>query len=214
MTRSKCCLAACLTAAGIVLAGCGGSSHPTGGGGSGHTTGVTSSGPPPVTHADPVDLLPTASEVTSLIRPASRPTRYDEHLNVSTLSSAFSSAVPRSQRLASGAAELDVMGSSGTFLYVHVFEFKSLAGAESLADTFVGSTRLGHSQGRPSGAPGEQGEASSKPYGRGQVSYRYAFRDGNVLAYVELDGPQARYSLSSAIHLARIAHRRIQAAQG
>jgi hypothetical protein len=206
MTGPRCSLAACLTAAGIALAGCGGgSSHPAGG---------TSSGPPPVTHADPVDLLPTASEVSSMIKPESGPTRYDQRLNASTLSSAFSSAVPRSQRLASGAAELDVVGLGGTFLYVHVFEFRSLAGAESLADTFLSSTRLGDPQSQPSGAPGEQGEGSSKPYGHGQVSYRYAFRDGNVLAYVELDGPRARYSLSKAIHVAALADQRIRGTQG
>jgi hypothetical protein len=149
--------------------------------------------------------------VSKLISPASRPTRYDERLNSSTVSSAFSSQVPVAQRLASGAAELDVAGRSATFLYAHVFEFQSLANARSLTATFLRSTRLRNGQVRPSGAPGEQAAASSQPYGRGQVSYRYALQEQNVLAYVELDGPRSRFSLADAVRLATIQDQHIKA---
>jgi hypothetical protein len=203
-------LAPLLVAAGLV-AGCGGTSS--------HTPAApsitTSSGPPPVSHADPVSLLPTASEVSTLIRPASRPTRYDQRLTSSTVSPAFASRVPAAQRLASGAAELDVAGRRGTYLYAHVFEFRTVAGAESLADTFLRSTRLGTSHGQPSGAPGQEGQGSSQPYGQHrQVSFRYAFREQNILAYVELDGPRGRLSLADAIRVAKIQDQHIKTSLG
>jgi hypothetical protein len=190
------------------------------GGGAGRPPGDSSAGstptataPPRLTHADPVSLLPTAHETSPLIRASASPSRYDQRLNSSTLSSAFSSAVPRSLRLASGTAELDVIGRPGTFLYAHVFEFRSLAGAESLTRTFLSATALGTDRGRPSGAPGQQGAASSQPYGHHrEMSYRYAFRDQNVLAYVELDGPRGRFSLDDALRGAAIVDRHIQAA--
>src|SRR5437588_9070080 len=145
----------------LLLAACGGGAgHPAG---DTSATTTTTTAPPRVTHADPVSLLPTAHETSRLIRPSISPTRYDHRLNSSTLSSAFSSAVPQSLRLASGTAELDVIGRPGTFLYAHVFEFWSLAGAESLTRTFLSSTALGTHRGRPSGAPGQQGAASSQP---------------------------------------------------
>jgi hypothetical protein len=153
------------------------------------------------------------NQVQKLIKPLTSPNRYDQRLNSSTLGSAFSLAVPRSQRLASGTAELDAVGRNGASLYVHVFEFKNVAGAESLTATFLGSTRLGTTHGRPSGSPGQQGRASSQPYGQHRgVSFRYAFREQNVLAYVELDGPRGRYSLAEAIRVAGSVDRRIRAA--
>src|ERR1700693_3992553 len=141
-----------LIAAAAVLAGCGGGD---GHGASGQS--ATTGAPPPVSHADPVILLPTASEVSTLIKPASPPTRYDERLTSSTVSSAFSSRVPASQRLASGAAELDVVGRSCAFLYANVFELYNIVSAKSLTPTFLRATRLGNAQPRPSGAPGQQG---------------------------------------------------------
>jgi hypothetical protein len=200
---------AVLIAAAAVLAGCGGTSGkapgPLG-------AGTTTSGPPPLTHADPVTLLPTSGEVSTLIKPISRPTRHDKRLNPSTVSSAFASRVPSAQRLASGAAELDVAGRKGTFLYAHVFEFKSVASARSLGPTFLSSTRLGTALGRPSGAPGQEGQASSQPYGHHRdVSFRYAFREQNVVAYVELDGPRGRVSLADAIRVAAIVDHHVRA---
>jgi hypothetical protein len=202
-------LAVVIAAAGVV-AGCGGTgSHAP----AGQSAATTSSAPPPVSHADPVTLVPTASEVSTLIKPASRPTRHDQRLTSSTVSSAFASRVPASQRLASGAAELDIAGRNGTFLYVHVFEFRSVASAQSLAATFLSSTRLGAGHGQPSGAPGQEGQASSQPYGHHrEVSVRYAFREQNVLAYVELDGPRGRFSLADAIRVAAIQDRHVKAA--
>jgi hypothetical protein len=211
MTGSTPRFLAALIAAAVVLAGCGGGgSHAAGGQGAATTT-TTTSAPPPVSQADPVTLLPTAGEVSTLIKPASRPTRYDERLNSSTVSSAFSSQVPASQRLASGAAELDVAGRKGAFLYAHVFEFKSLSGAKSLTATFLSATRLRNAQPRPSAAPGQLGAASSQPYGHGQVSYRYAFQEHNVLSYVELDGPRGKFSLADAIRVATTADQHIKA---
>lgn len=203
-----------LAASGLLLAGCGGGG---GGGGISHAVGTavgTTSAPPPVTHANPVTLLPTRSEASSIVRPTSSPNRYDETLTPSTLSSAFASEVPRASRLAAGTAELDLVGPRSTFLYVRVFVFRGLSGAESLTPTFLGSTRLRIRSGPSEGAPGQQREASSQSYGRRQVSYRYAFRDENVLSYVELDGPRNRVSLAEAIRVAAIVDRHIRAASG
>jgi hypothetical protein len=201
---------ALLAAAGLLLAGCGG--------GAGHVvdtaSGTTTPAPPPVTHANPVSLLPTRSEASSLLRPMSTPNRYDQTLNPFTLSSAFASEVPRATRLAAGTAELDVIGRRSTFLYVRVFVFKSLAAAQSLTAAFLRSTRLRTASGQPSGAPGQQGEASSQSYGARQVSYRYAFREDNVLSYVELDGSQGRVSLSDALRAATLVTQHIRAALG
>jgi hypothetical protein len=102
----------------------------------------------------------------------------------------------------------------GASLYVHVFVFRALAGAESLTRTFLDSTRLGTAVGVPSGAPGEPREASSQAYGRHEVSYRYAFRDHNVLSYIELDGPRGRVSLSQVADVARLIDLHIRAALG
>jgi len=214
MTRSIHRSLALALIAGPLLAACGGAtSPPLGDTGATTTSSSTSSGPPPVTHADPVTLLPRASQVQRLIKPLTSPGRYDQRLNSSTLGSAFSLAVPRSQRLASGTAELDAVGRNGDALYVHVFEFKSLSGASSLTATFLRSTRLGTVHARPSGAPGQQGVASSQPYGQHRgISYRYAFREQNVLSYVELDGPRGRYSLADAIRVATFVDRHIRAA--
>jgi hypothetical protein len=197
--------------AGLLLASCGGGSGPAGSDGGSSNATTT---PPAVTHAAAVSLLPAASDVAWLIKPSATPSRDGETLSSVTLSSAFSSAVPRTMRLAAGTAELDVVGRAGTFLYVHVFVFKTLAGAELLTPTFLSSTRLGMASGQPSGAPGQQGEASSQPYGSRQVSYRYAFRDDNVLSYVELDGPRGKYSRARVTRLAAIEDQRIRAALG
>lgn len=195
-----------------LLAACGSAASPPAAGTSATSTSTTS-GPPPVTHADPVTLLPAASEVQKLIRPVTSADRHDQRLNPSTLGSAFWLAVPRSARLASGTAELSALGRNGASLDVHVFEFKSVGSAVSLTTTFLDSTRLGTGHGRPSRAPGQQGEASSQPYGhRRGVSYRYAFREQNVLSYVELDGPRGRYSLADAIRVATLLDRHIRGA--
>jgi hypothetical protein len=209
-------LTALLTVLGFVLAGCGSS-----GGSSPTPTVIPTTGPAAkkavvrVTHANPFTLLPTASQVARLIKPVSRPSRYDETLSSSTLSSAFASEVPRAMRLASGTSELDVTGAHGKFLYAHVFVFRTLAGAASLTPTFLRSTRLGRGLPRPSGSPGRPGMASGQPYGnRHDMSYRYAFRDGNVLAYVELDGPRHRYSAAKAASVAAIIDKHISTAVG
>lgn len=204
-------LPALLTVGAILLGGCGGSSGSALSG----TSSTATQAAQRVTHANPVTLLPAAGEVTQLIRPSSRPSRYDETLSPSTLGSAFASEVPKAMRHASGTAELDVIGAHGTFLYAHVFVFRTLAGAQRLTSAFLASTRLGSTLNRPSGAPGQSGLTSSQPYGgRRHTSYRYAFRDGNVLAYVELDGPRHRYSPGQAVRLATILDQHIQAAAG
>jgi hypothetical protein len=211
MTGSSARLLGVLIVASAVTAACGGTtSHSPAGQRTTSTT--TTSAQISASHADPVNLLPTASEVSTLISPASRPTRHDQRLTPSTVSSAFASHVPESQRLASGAAEFDAAGRGATFLSAHVFEYKSVAGAQSLTATFLNSTRLGTAHDRPSGAPGQEGRASSQPYGHHrEVSFRYAFREQNVLAYVELDGPRSRLSLADAIRVAAIEDRHIRA---
>ena len=217
MTRSILRSLALVLAAGALLAACGGSSGGSTPSGSppsdGTSTTTTASGPPPVTRTDPVRLLPAASQVQKLIKPLTSPGRYDQRLNPSTLGSAFSSAVPTAARLASGTAELDAVGRNGASLYIHVFEFRSVGAAQSLAATFLSSTRLGSGDGRPSGSPGDQGQASSQPYGNHYgVSYRYAFREQNVLVYVELDGRRGRYSPADAVRVATLVEGRIKAA--
>lgn len=212
-------LPALLIVFGIILAGCGSSSGSRVLGATGSSSATSSSATTQavqrVTHANPVSLLPTASQLSQLIKPSSSPSRYDETLSSSTLSSAFASEVLRAMRRASGTAELDVAGRRGTFLYAHVFVFKTLAGARSLTSTFLNSTRLGRTLSQPSGAPGQARMASSQPYGEHrQLSYRYAFRDGNVLAYVELDGPKHRYSLAQVVGVATTVDHYIRAAAG
>ena len=200
-------LIAVLSTAALLLAGCGGGSSPAVSG-----SGSTPSAPPqPVIHANPLSLLPTTSEVRRLVHPVSTTSGHDQTLSPATLSSAFAAEVPLALRLASGTAELDVTGRNGTYLYVHVFLLRTPAGAQSLTATFLRSTGLRTASGQPSGAPGQAGEASSQSYGQRQVSYRYAFRDDNILSYVELDGPGTRYSLAQAVGVAKIVDQHIRA---
>jgi hypothetical protein len=112
-------------------------------------------------------------------------------------------------KLASGAAELSVTGPGGRQLYTQVFVFKTLDGARSLASTFLTRTRLRRADRPSSPTPGEQEQASRQPYGRGYVSFRYAFREQNVLCLVELDGPRGKYTLSDATAVAKLADRHI-----
>jgi hypothetical protein len=193
-----------------LVAGCGGSS--TGDGGSGPGTSTTSTA---VTHANAVSLLPTATAIRAVIRPTSTPTRYDQVLNPNTLNSSFSTSTSQAARTASGTAELGAMGRRGTYLYVHVFVFKKLAAAKSLASAFLASTRLNRTLAPPSDAPGDQRAASAAPYCAHRcLSYRYAFRDQNVLSYVELDGPRGKYSLADAVRVAQMTDGRIRHALG
>ncbi len=168
-----------------------------------------------MTHADAVTLLPTASQAAQLIKPAVSPSRHDETLSSSTLSFAFASRVPEALKRASGTAELGVGGRHGSLLYAHVYVFKDLAGAGALTSAFLASTRLESRLTTPSDAPGQPAMASRQPYNnRRYMSYRYAFRDGNVLAYVELDGPRHGSSVAQAVTVARIVDQHIRAAAG
>jgi hypothetical protein len=218
MLRPKLMLLAAATAAGALISGCGG-----GGGASGGARSATSTATQPtttpaaaLTHADPVALLPTTTEVRAVIRPTSSPTRYDQVLNMDTLTPAFATATVQARRLSSGAAEMDVSGPGGRYLSVRVFAFRTLAGASSLWSSFRASTRLQAVQPSPQGAPGEQRVASVQAYcsRRSCLSFRYAFRDQNVLAYVELDGPRANYTLGDAVKIARLTDKRIRESSG
>jgi len=193
-------VAAALATAGPTLAGCGG-----------HRQTATSRPGPPhwVTHADPVALLPRPGEVRAVIRHASATNRYDQALSPTTVNASFGRASSEAVKLASGAAELSVTGPAGSQLYAQVFVFKTLAGASSLTSAFLRRTQLSHPAQASSGAPGEQGRASRQTYGRGDVSFRYAFREQNVLCLVELDGPRRRYTLSDALTVAGAANRYI-----
>jgi hypothetical protein len=183
-------------AAGLVVTGCGGNTH----------------SPSGTAHADAVTLLPTSADVNGLITPTARPNRDDQALNPTTLDPSFGSDTPRAMTLLRGAAEFDAVGHSGISLYAHVFVFDSLAGAQSLAQTFLASDRLSGSAGLPGNAPGEQRQASTQTYGAGNVSYRYSFREQNVLSYIELDGPKGKFSVSDAARVATAIDRRIRAA--
>lgn len=183
-------------AAGLVVTGCGGSARsPTG-----------------MAHADAVTLLPTSADVKGLITPTAPPNRDDQALNTTTLNPSFGSDTPGAMKLLRGAAEFDVVGHSGISLYAHVFVFDSLAGAQSLTQTFLASDRLSGSAGLPPDAPGEQRQASTQTYGASSVSYRYSFREQNVLCYIELDGPKGKFSIGDAARVATAVDRRIRAA--
>jgi hypothetical protein len=93
-----------------------------------------------------------------------------------------------------------------------VFVFNTLEGARSLAQIFLASDRLGGSAGLPADAPGEQRQASTQTYGAGNISYRYAFREQNVLCYIELDGPKGKFSIGDAARVAAVVDRRIRQA--
>ena len=182
-------------AAGVLVAGCGGTPAPTG-----------------VAHVDAVTLLPTARDLKGLLVPTSRPNRYDQAMIATTLNPSFGTETPSAMKLLAGAAEFDAVGPSGTSLYAEVFVFKSLAGAQSLARTFLASDRLSGSASLPANAPGEQQQASTQTYGAGNVSFRYAFREQNVASYVELDGPRGKFSIGDAARVAAAVDRRIRAA--
>ena len=213
MSRRRPLPIAAAIAVGVLVAGCGGSSPSSSrGDGSGTGTSTTSTA---VTHANAVSLLPTPTGVRALIRPTSTPTRYDQVLNPNTLNSSFATSTSQAMRTASGTAELSVTGRRGAYLYVHVFVFKSLAAARSLASDFLSSTRLSRTLSTPSDAPGDQRAASSAPYCAHRcLSYRYAFRNQNVLSYVELDGRRGRYSLADAVRVAQMTDARIRHALG
>lgn len=183
-------------AAGVLATGCGTSqNHPKG-----------------TVHAGAVTLLPTSIDAKALFTPTSRSNRDAQALSTTTLNPSFGSDTPTATKLLRGAAEFDAVGSSGRSLYAHVFVFQTLAGAQSLAPTFLASNRLNGSASLPSGAPGEQQQASTQSYGGGDVSYRYAFREQNVLSYIELDGPRGKYSIADAVKIASAEDRRIRAA--
>jgi hypothetical protein len=161
-----------------------------------------------VTHADAVALLPMAHELAALIRPISAPNRHDQALGVGTLSSAFGPSTLSAMSQSSGAAELSITGGAGAQLYVQLFVFKTLAGAKSLTPAFLATTRLSHSA-PPSGGAGQRRQLSSQPYGHDDLSYRYAFREQNVLCVVELDGPRRRYAPAEAQTVAAVADQHI-----
>jgi hypothetical protein len=213
MLAPKLTIPAAAFAAGALIAGCGGSGGRAGSGGASGSAGpTTTTHSTALSHAKPVALLPASAEVRQVIRPLVSPTRSRQVLNMNTLSPAFATATVRARSLGSGAAEMDVTGPLGSYLYVRIFAFKTLAGAESLWASFRANTRLRSPAQPPSGAPGEQQVASVQAYcsHRSCLSFRYAFRDQNVLAYVELDGPRARYTLGDAIKIAGLTDNRIR----
>ncbi len=182
-------------AAGFLASGCG--SH--------------SPAPPHgVTHAAAVSLLPTGADLKGLIAPRTGPNRYGQAISTTTLNPSFGSDTPRAMKLLSGAGEFDAVGPSGISLYAHVYEFRTLSGAQSLVQTFLASNRLSGSADLSSDGPGEHRQASTQTYGAGNVSFRYVFQEQNVLSYVELDGPKGRFSIGDAAHVASAVDRRIR----
>lgn len=192
---SRALLLAGALAAGLLVAGCGGGAGPKG-----------------VAHVDAVTLLPSTGDLKGLIAPTSAPHRYDQALSPTTLNPSFGLDTPAAMRLLSGAAEFDAVGTERISLYAHVFVFKSVADAQSLVQAFLASNRLSGSVDAPSGAPGEQQQSSTQAYGAGDVSYRYVFREQNVLSYVELDGPRGKFTIGDAAQMASAEDRRIRAA--
>jgi hypothetical protein len=183
-------------AAGLLVTGCGGSS---------------AAPPKGVAHADAVSLLPTKADLNGLIVPTSPPNRYDQAISTTTLNPSFGSDTPRAMKLLSSAAEFDAVGPSGTSLYAHIYVFRTLTGAQSLTQTFLASNRLSGSVDMPSDAPGEQRQSSTQAYGSHNVSYRYGFREQNVLSYIELDGPKGKFSVGQATRIASVEDQRIRA---
>ena len=183
-------------AAGLLVTGCGG--------------GRKSAPVKGVAHAAAVSLLPTTGDVKGLVAPTSKPNRYDQAVNTTTLNPAFGLDTSAAMSLLSGAAEFDAVGSSGISLYAHVFVFKTLAGAQSLAQAFLANNRLSGSAGVPADGPGEQRQASTQAYGTGKVSYRYVFQEQNVLSSIELDGPRGKFTIGDAASVASAVDRRIR----
>ena len=181
-------------AAGVLVTGCGTSNEPKG-----------------TVHGGAVTLLPTTTDVKAIFRPIAPSNRDAQALSTTTLNPSFGSDTPAAMKLLEGAAEFDAVGASGRSLYAHIFVFKTLAGAQSLASTFLASNHLRGSISVPSGAPGEQQQASTQTYGAGDVSYRYVFREQNVLSYIELDGPGHDSSIADAVKIASAEDRRIRA---
>lgn len=177
-------------------------------------TGCASHSPAPkgVAHTAAVSLLPTAADLTGLFAPTSAPNRYGQAISTTTLNPSFGSDTPTAMKLLSSVAEFDANGPSGISLYAHVYEFRTLSGARSLIQTFLANNRLSGSAGLPSDGPGEQRQASTQTYGAHNVSYRYVFQEQNVLSYVELDGPQGKFSIGDAAHVASAVDRRIRSA--
>jgi hypothetical protein len=213
MLRPKLTLLAAAIAAGALIPGCGsGGATPAASGSATSVAKQATTHSTALTHADPVALLPTSTEVRSVIKPTSSPTRYDQVLNMDTLTPAFATATVQARRLGSGAAEMDVSGRRGRYLYVRVFSFRTLAGASSMWPSFRASTGLRTVVPAPGGAPGEQRMGSVQAYCRHRscLSFRYAFRDQNVLTYVELDGRRATYTLGDAIKIAELTDKRIR----
>lgn len=200
MTRKALLAAAVAAAVSATLAGCGSSGRTATGGASTANW---------VTHSDPVKLLPKSGELTGVVRHVSASNRYDQALNATTVNPFFGAASSRVMHLASGAAELSLRNRSGTQLYTQLFVFKTLNAARSLTSAFLAGTRLSQGAKPATGGPGEQSRASRQTYDRRNISYRYAFREQNVLCLVELDGPRGKYPLSDVLTVAKLADRRI-----
>lgn len=196
MTARRPTLLAGTLAAGLLVTSCG--SH--------------SAAPKGVARTAAVSVLPSTSDLKGLLVPTSGPNRYGQAISTTTLNPSFGSDTPMAMKLLSSAAEFDAVGPSGISLYAHVYEFRTLSGAQSLIQTFLASNRLSSSADLPSDGPGEQRQASTQTYGAHNVSYRYVFREQNVLSYIELDGPKGRFSIGDAAHVASAVDRRIRSA--
>jgi len=178
---------------GIALTGCGGNSGPAA---------------DATTAAKATSLLPAASSAPTGMK-VSTPA-YAQTASAITLTSIFSDPGTIAKQLAS-LAETDFSGPKAASGYAHVFVFKTLDDATAATPDFLKTSGLKTQLPAPAGAPGDESEASTQPYGFGKgTSFRVVFRDRNVLSYVEVDAANGTYSVDDAVALANAVDAKIQ----
>lgn len=103
-------------------------------------------------------------------------------------------------------------GPSGSELVSNAFVFATPAAAQAVWSGFVAATGGQHKIATPSGAPGEQRGlyASSLSIASAGGAITYLFREGNVLAEVELFGKAKQFPGGEVIALANKQSARIR----
>lgn len=174
------------------------------GGGSGPSGDATAS-------VEATTLLPSASDAPTPLTLSQKPD--GQNSDASLLTAYFGGGSKTVAPQLDSLAEADFSGPRSTFAYVHSFVFGTVDDADAATDGFLTTTSLEHALDSPSGAPGDDSQASTETYNTGKNdSFRYAYRDHNVLAYVEVDGPKGTFSLDDAVALATAQDAKIEAA--
>ena len=155
-------------------------------------------------------LAPTVAAAPAGLRVSQKP--FAQEPSPTTLNSTFGAAAKRVSSQLASLAEVDFSGSGGAAAYAHAYVFKSTDDATASGPDFLKTNVLMSKVNAPSDAPGDVGQASTEPYSNGKsVSYRYVFRDHNVLSYIEVDGPKGTFTIDDAVALASAEDQKIQA---